>query len=226
MPRTRKTAAAAPAAPATPAAPAAGRRRRRGAATATTEAPAPAATTEENGSGTQKGNAEALAKAREAKREEREAQEKTQLEQLLKRFGEHPAVPDGVEGEESLSVVAKDLNITSGKAAFILMKDAVAKGKVPAITGKDDDEMVKAIHAARNEAGTYSSWGWLAARSSWPESRIKGELEDAGLYTPKAENIASVRAEQSKPEPAAEPAAAETTEGAKPAGRRRRRGNA
>ena len=209
--RTRKTAAAEPA-------PTSGRRRRR---STTAEAPAEEVV-EENGKGKSAGNAEALAKAREAKREEREAMEAHQLEVLLERFGEHPAVPDADEGDESMGVVAKDLNITSGKAAFILMKHAVAEKKVPAITAKDDDDLVDAINDARLEAGTYSSWGWLAARSGKPESWIKAELGEAGLYTPKAENIATKRAEANKPEPEPEPEA----EAPKTTGRRRRRGNA
>ena len=84
--RTPKTAPAAPPA----AAPTAGRRRRRGGSSAPAETPAPEETTT-----TTKGNTQALAKAPEAKPEEREKLDKEATATLLERFGEHPAVDDG-----------------------------------------------------------------------------------------------------------------------------------
>src|SRR4051812_38233557 len=107
-------------------------RTRRAAAAATATPPA---TTAEATNGTtddaaEKASAAAKRAEQQAQRQaERDRQEAEQLKTLLERFGEHPAVPNATEGEESLGVVAKSLNITSGKAAFILMKDAVAKKK-------------------------------------------------------------------------------------------------
>jgi hypothetical protein len=177
--------------------------------------------------------AEAKAKAeaeKKAKREKRVNQEQEQTATLLQRTGEHPRVPGrDVGDDEPIADVARDLNITAGKAAFLLMIDAVAKGKVPALEGDDDDDLVQAIIEARAAADEYSSWGWLAARSSRPESWIKAELAEVDAYTPKAENISSVRA---KAKAAAQPKEDEESEDGedepKPATRRRRRarGNA
>jgi hypothetical protein len=106
-----------------------------------------------------------------------------------------------LDGDESLSAVASHLSITSGKTAFIAMQIRVDRGEVPKIVGKDDETLLKNIHAARAKADEYSSWGWLAARSGKSEGFIKNGLEEAGLYEPRAENIATKRAE-SKPAPA------------------------
>lgn len=210
------------------------RRRRRG-ATAAEPADAAAPTTEaatatpENKED-KEAKAKEAAEQREAKRSERANQEKAQTETLLARTGEHPRVPNrDVGDDEPIADVARDLKITSGKAAFLLMKDAVAKGKVPAIKGADDDALVAGIIEARKKADEYSSWGWLAARSGKAESWIKLELEDAGAYEPKAENISSIRAqarEEAKPAETAAAPAAEGDEAPKPARRRRTRGNA
>lgn len=201
------------------------RTRRAAAATATPEAPAPESDTAEDAAAKETAAAK-RAEQQAARAAERERQEAEQTKTLLERFGEHPAVPDGKEGEESLGAVAKDLNITSGKAAYLLMKDAVAKGKVPAITGADDEALLKAINDARLAVDRYSAWGWLSARASKPEGWIKTGLEKMGLFTPKAENIASKRAELNKPEPSEE-TETPATDGEKPkTGTRRRRGNA
>jgi len=166
------------------------------------------------------------AAASEAKRQERENLEAEQTQEVLNRFGEHPAVGGG-QGDESLSTVANSLNITSGKAAFLLMKHAVKEGKVPSISGKDDETLLKAINTARLAADRFSSWGWLAARAGKSEGFIKNGLEELGLYTPRAENIASKRSEATKAEKAAAAPAAATTNGeTKKSPRRRRSGNA
>lgn len=134
----------------------------------------------------------AAAAAAEAKRVAREAQTAEQMQQVVARV---------VNGDEKLAAVAKDLKITSGKAAFLIMQHRVAQGEVPAITGKNDEALLKAINAARLKADEHSSWGWLAARSGKSEGFIKSGLEKAGLYKPRAENIASKRA-ASKPKSA------------------------
>lgn len=166
---------------------------------------APAATAE-----TESGSAEA-AKAAEQKREAREAQTAEQQATIVKRV---------INGDEKLAAVAKDLKITSGKAAFLIMLHRVAEGEVPTITGKNDEALLRAINVARNKADEYSSWGWLAARSGKSEGFIKTGLEGLGLYTPRAENIASKRSESSKP-------AATAASGKKPAPKKKTvRGNA
>jgi hypothetical protein len=103
-------------------------------------------------------NAEAgkqAAAAAEAKRQAREAQNAQQMKEVVARV---------VNGDEKLAAVAKDLKITSGKAAFLIMQYRVAQGEVPAITGKTDEALLKAVNAARLKADEHSSWGWLAAR--------------------------------------------------------------
>lgn len=134
--------------------------------------------------------ADAKAKAAEAKKVERERQAATQRAYVEKHY---------LDGDESLSAVAKHLSITSGKTAFIGMQIRVDRGEVPAITGKNDEALLVNISKARDKADEYSSWGWLAARSGRSEGFIKNGLEEAGLYTPKAQNIASVRAAAAKP---------------------------
>jgi len=152
----------------------------------------------------------ASAKAAEEKRQAREAQTASQQAAVVKRV---------VNGDEKLAVVAKDLNITSGKAAFLIMQHRVAEGEVPTITGKDDDALLKNIAAARAKGDEFSSWGWLAARSGKSEGFIKSGLEKAGSYKPGAENIATKRA-------ASKPAAAKKTASAKKTGSAKVRGNA
>jgi len=159
-----------------------------------------------------KGQDNGSANAAEAKRAAREAQTATQMAYVVEHY---------VDGDESLSAVAKHLKITPGKAAFLAMQHRVAEGEVPAITGKTDEALLKAISKERNKADEYSSWGWLAARSGKSEGFIKTGLEALGLYTPKAENIASKRAE-SKPK-----ATSSKTSGGKTSGKKKRvRGNA
>jgi hypothetical protein len=151
--------------------------------------------------------------AGEAKRAAREAQSAEQLSAVVSRV---------VNGDEKLSVVAKDLKITPGKAAFLIMQHRVAEGEVPAITGKNDEALLKAINAARLKADEFSSWGWLSARSGKSEGFIKAGLAKAGLFTPRAENIATKRA-GSKPKAAAKTTA---TSAKKRAGKKRVSGNA
>lgn len=133
------------------------------------------------------------AAAAEAKRAAREAQTAEQQQAVVDRV---------VNGDEKLAVVAKDLKITSGKAAFLIMLHRVEQGEVPKITGKNDEALLKAINVARLKADEHSSWGWLAARSGKSEGFIKTGLAKLGLYKPREENIASKRA-GSKPAAAA-----------------------
>jgi hypothetical protein len=170
------------------------------------------------------------AKSPDKKKVDRAKQDADATKELLRRTGEHPRVKNREEGDnESIADVAAELNMTSGKAAYLLMKDAVAKGKVPAIEAEDDDELVQAIIDARNEADEYSSWGWLSARAGVTEGWIKNELQDAGAYEPKAQNISTVRAAKRKPAEEDEEPEVEEEPEEKPAPakrRRRARGNA
>ena len=168
------------------------------------------------------------ADAAAAKTAARKEQDAKLLEQILKRHGDHPKVVEvygGQEGEESLGAVAKALNITVTKAGWLLFFHAVESGRVPKITGKDEDELVKNIHAAREEAGPFSAWGWLAARSGKSESWIKSKLEKAGLFNKGSENIASRRAATATPATQQQAQTQSEGEGNKTS-RRRRRGNA
>jgi hypothetical protein len=85
-----------------------------------------------------------------------------------------------IDGGESAAVVAKDLGITSGKAAFIKMQLMVEDGNVPAIKFKNPDDMVTKTVAARNKADEYSSWGWLSARTGVSEPSLKAAVAAAG----------------------------------------------
>lgn len=160
-----------------------------------------------------KADSGAAAAAAEQKRIARESQNATQLKAVVDRV---------INGDEKLSAVASDLKITSGKAAFLIMQHRVAQGEVPKITGKGDEGLLKNINTARLKADEHSSWGWLAARSGRSEGWIKTGLEKAGLFKPRAENIASKRA-------AAKPKVAKTAGKGKKAtggGKKTVRGNA
>lgn len=172
--------------------------------------PAPKAAAAKPAAKTDDAEAKAAAKAASEakaaeKREAREALHAEQTEAVVSRY---------INGDEKLSAVAASLKITPGKAAFLVMQHRVAEGEVPAITGKDDESLLKAINVARLKADEFSSWGWLAARSGRSEGFIKVGLEAMELYTPKAENIATKRAE-SKPKAEPKAKAAATTGGKK-----------
>lgn len=141
------------------------------------------------------------AEATEAKRAARDAQNAAQLQAVVSRV---------VNGDEKLAVVAKDLKITSGKAAFLIMQHRVAQGEVPAISGKSDDALLDNIAKARAKGDEYSSWGWLAARSGKSEGFIKNGLKAKGTYKPGSENIASLRA-ASKPKASAKTSSTKKT---------------
>lgn len=100
------------------------------------------------------------------------------------------------EAESSWAEIAEELSITPGKAQFLMMKHLVAEGEVPAITARNDADMLKKLVAARNKADGHSSWGWLSARSGLSEGVIKAMLAESGDYEPRAENIAAIRAEK------------------------------
>lgn len=136
--------------------------------------------------------AKAVSGDADAKRQAREAQESEQRAYVAKNY---------LDGDMTLGAVAKTLKITSGKAAFLGMQERVERGEVPAIKGASDETLLKNINTARQKADEFSSWGWLAARSGRSEGFIKNGLADAGLYSPKAENIASKRS-ASKPKAA------------------------
>lgn len=157
-----------------------------------------------------KADSGAAAAAAEQKRVARESQNATQLKAVVDRV---------INGDEKLSAVAADLKITSGKAAFLIMQHRVAQGEVPKITGKGDEGLLKNINTARLKADEHSSWGWLAARSGKSEGWIKTGLEKAGLFKPKAENIASKRA-------ASKPKVAKTAGKKATGGKKTVRGNA
>jgi hypothetical protein len=97
-----------------------------------------------------------------------------------------------LNGGESAATVAKDLGITPGKAAFIAMQLKVEDGDVPAITGRNEDALLKAVNVARNKADEHSSWGWLSARSGISESSLKSKMTEAG-FDVAGTQIASVR---------------------------------
>lgn len=125
----------------------------------------------------------------EAKRIAQEKQDTALRAQVVKRC---------VKGNETVGAVAKELKITPGKAAFLIMQHRVEVSEVPTIEAKTEAGLVTAIANARAKADEFSSWGWLAARSGKSEGFIKSRLEEAGKYTPKAENIA-VKRSGSKP---------------------------
>jgi hypothetical protein len=97
-----------------------------------------------------------------------------------------------IDGGESAATVAKDLGITSGKAAFIAMQLRVENGEVSKITGKTDDALIANVVKARDKADQFSSWGWLSARSGVAESALKNKVAAAG-HEVAGTKIASVR---------------------------------
>lgn len=143
----------------------------------------------------------------EAKRELQAKQDTALRIQVVKRC---------IKGDETVGAVAKELSITAGKAAFLIMQHRVEVGEVPAIEGKTEPTLLKALSTERNKANEFSSWGWLAARSGKSEGYIKSKLAELGLYEPKAENIA-VKRSASKPKADPKP---------KTAGKKTVRGNA
>jgi len=150
----------------------------------------------------------------EAKRKAQQAQDAKLRAEVVKRC---------VKGDETVGSVAKVLKITPGKAAFLIMQHRVENGEVPSISAKSDSALLNAIATARAKGDEFSSWGWLAARSGRSEGWIKSGLADAGKYTPKSENIATLRA--SKKPAAAKKSGVKVTAGKK-GGKKRTRGNA
>lgn len=142
----------------------------------------------------------------EAKRAARQELEAKQMAEVVKRF---------VNGDEKAEAVAKDLNVSKVRVMILAGMHRVQSGEVPAITAKNDEALVQAIAKERSKADEFSSWGWLAVRSGKSEPWIKTQLEEAGLYTPRTENIASTRK-------AARPAAAPKATGGKTAGGKKR----
>ncbi len=98
--------------------------------------------------------------------------------------------------EQSWAEIATELGVTPGKAQFLMMEHLVAEGEVPAITHRNEAELVKKIAAARAKADEHSSWGWLAARASVPHTRLQALMKEQGLYETGTENIAAIRAEK------------------------------
>lgn len=106
------------------------------------------------------------------------------------------------DAESSWAEIAEELSITPGKAQYLMMLHLVSEGEVPAITFRNDDDLIRKCAAARAKADQYSSWGWISARAGVSEGKIKGLLEESGDYEPKAENIAAIRAEKNGTAPA------------------------
>lgn len=96
---------------------------------------------------------------------------------------------------ESWADIASDLNITSGKAQFLMMKHRVAEGEVPAIKHRNETELVSGIRKARDAQNEFSSWGWISARSGVSEGKIKALAEEAGMDV-SGSNVAVARAEK------------------------------
>lgn len=100
------------------------------------------------------------------------------------------------DADTSWSEIAEELKITSGKAQYLMMCHLVANDEVPAITFRNEGELVKKVAAARAKADEYSSWGWLSARASVPHTKLQKLMAEEGLYETNAENIAAIRAER------------------------------
>lgn len=105
-------------------------------------------------------------------------------------------VIDAREEGQSWSEIASDLNITPGKAQFLMMLHRVATGDVKPLRFKDDETLTEQIKKARTAADEFSSWGWIAARTGVSEVKIKRLAEEDGFWSPKSENIAVTRAEK------------------------------
>lgn len=134
---------------------------------------------------TRKATEKKSAETGESKRAAQKARDEKLTQQVLR----------AREAGTSYGEIAADLNITPGKAQFLVMLHRVAEGEVPRITGKTDEVLLNNIAKARAKADQYSSWGWLAARSGRSEAFIKNGLAEMGSYEPRAENIASARAQ-------------------------------
>lgn len=95
---------------------------------------------------------------------------------------------------DSWGDIASDLNITPGKAQFLMMLHRVAEGDVPAIKHRNETELVNGIRKARDAQNEFSSWGWISARSGVSEGKVKALAEESGMEV-SGSNIAVARAE-------------------------------
>lgn len=100
------------------------------------------------------------------------------------------------EGEtpEKWGEIAAEHSITPGKAQFLYMQYQVAEGDVPAIRHRNENELVAGIRKAREANNSYSSWGWIAARTGVSEGKVKALAEEAGIPV-SGTNVAVARAE-------------------------------
>jgi hypothetical protein len=90
--------------------------------------------------------------------------------------------------------IASDLNITPGKAQFLMMQHEVAHSPKLRLKHTDEASLVAAIRSAREANDAHSSWGWIAARTGVSEGKIKSVAEEAGIPV-SGSNIAVARAE-------------------------------
>jgi hypothetical protein len=144
--------------------------------------------------GAAKGKARAKTAAAKPKAEDgasKRAAQKARDEKFTERILEMRA------NDESWGAIAAELNITSGKAQFLMMLHRVAEGDVPAIRFKagDDADLVAKTVAAREKQDEFSSWGWLSARTGVSEGTLKSKVAEAG-HDVKGTNIAVSRAEK------------------------------
>lgn len=88
-----------------------------------------------------------------------------------------------VDGDESLGAVAKDLGITPGKAAFLILMHEADKSPKLRRKAADDAEAATVILEMRNDE--HQSWGQIAARlfvagKRISEPKIKRLFDEAG----------------------------------------------
>jgi len=95
---------------------------------------------------------------------------------------------------EKWGEIASAHSITPGKAQFLYMLHCVAEGDVPSIKHRNETELVNGIRKARDAHDTYSSWGWIAARTGVSEGKIKALATEAGMDVA-GSNVAVRRAE-------------------------------
>lgn len=96
--------------------------------------------------------------------------------------------------DQSWSEIAGELNITPGKAQFLMMQHTVSKSPKLRLKHTDDESLVERIVEAREANDAHSSWGWIAARTGVSEGKIKALATEAGIPVA-GSNIAVARAE-------------------------------
>lgn len=103
-----------------------------------------------------------------------------------------------VEKGMGLNEIDEALDLTSGTSYRINIANVVEDTPKLKIKFSDEEELVEAVAEAREEAGDYSSWYWLAGRTGVSVPTLKKIMQEAGTDTSAkvAEARAAAKAEE------------------------------